>query len=56
MTQCVYCNRPAVSEKVEAYTINGREFKHTFSHCENCKEDFVTPQQQQLNEERRSKP
>jgi uncharacterized protein with PIN domain len=56
MTKCVYCNRSAVTEKTETYEVNGRVFEHTFTYCESCKEDFVTPQQQQLNEERRSKP
>ncbi len=56
MTQCVYCNRSAVIEKTERYTVGEREFEHTFSYCECCKDDFVTPQQQKLNEERRSKP
>lgn len=56
MMQCTYCSRSAVLEKTEKYTVNGREFTHTFSYCESCKEDFVTPQQQKLNEERRSKP
>lgn len=56
MTQCVYCNRPAVKERTEAYVINGVEHKHVFSHCECCQEDFVTPQQEQLNLENRSKP
>lgn len=56
MIKCVYCNRPAVSEKTEAYELKGVRYEHTFSHCESCKEDFVTPQQRQLNEERRSTP
>lgn len=56
MTQCVFCNRSAVLEKTEKYKVGESVFEHTFSYCESCKEDFVTPQQQQLNEERRSKP
>lgn len=56
MIKCVYCNRPAVSEKVEVYRSNEQEFRHSFSHCESCKEDFVTPHQMKINEERRGKP
>lgn len=56
MTKCVYCNRAAVKEESEAYVVNGVQYVHQFSHCSSCSQDFVTPEQNQTNEENRSKP
>lgn len=56
MTKCVYCNRAAVEEVKEAYEVQGVRHEHLFSHCSNCGQDFVTPEQNDINEENRSKP
>lgn len=56
MTKCVYCNRAAVEEVTEAYVVQGVQREHHFSHCSCCGEDFVTSEQNKLNEANRSKP
>lgn len=50
MTKCVYCNRAAVKAETEPYVINGVRREHHFSHCECCGQDFVTPEQDRINQ------
>jgi hypothetical protein len=56
MTQCVYCNRAAVEEVREPCEVNGVRFDHLYTHCSCCDNDFVTPEQDKINEANRSKP